>query len=42
MEGKEFIRANITFSFDNIISIKDDKKSFTYDCVATLKVDINR
>lgn len=31
MEDKEVIRANITLSFDNIISIKDDKKSFTYD-----------
>ena len=31
MEDKEVIRANITLSFDNIISIKDGKKSFTYD-----------
>lgn len=37
MEDKEFIRANITFSFDNIISIKDDKKSLTYDYLQELK-----
>ena len=39
MEGKEFIRANITFSFFFFLSIKEDKKLFTFGCVATLTVD---